>query len=96
MKAISSGLKAADAAIFAAPCWYLGISIVGDDGTDVVATVWDSPDTTTTNDTEIDYIKCTDEKYNMCHIMKFPVWCAKGISVVMDAAEGDYIVWYAL
>ena len=96
MKAKSSGLKAASAAICASPCWYLGISLVTDDSDDVLATVWDSPDATITDDTVVDYVKGCDENLNPCHIMQFPVWCSKGITVLLDAAEGDYVVWYAL
>jgi len=96
MKAKSSGLKAASAVIFAHPCWYLGCTLVTDTGTDVLATVWNSATSTTTNDDEMDYLKCTDETLNECHIMSKPLWCSDGIYVQLDAAEGDYIVWYAL
>ena len=97
MKAKSSGIKAASAVIHAHPCWYLGMSI-RDDGsaTDVIANVWDSETTTTTNDVQIDVLQCSDEVRNECHVMQFPIWCSKGITVLLDAAEGDYVVWYAL
>jgi len=95
VKARSSGLKGTSIAICDFPCWYLGITLVTEDAQDVVATVWDSPTTTTTDDTEVDYVKCTDETLNVCHIMRFPVWCSKGISVVLSAVQGDYIVWFA-
>ena len=94
MKAISSGIKAADAAIHAGACWYLGITIVTDGTKDVIATVYDDPDSS--DGTEVDYVQCSDEMLNVCHMLRFPVWCANGIYVEMDAAEGDYIVWYAL
>ena len=96
MKAISSGLKAASDAIHAGPCWYLGAVHVTDTSADNVMTVWDSPDTTVTNDTEIDYFIGEDTVKTLCHIMKEPVWCSKGISCVLDAADASYIVWYAL
>jgi len=95
MRAISSGLQAASAAIFAGPCFYLGAVHVTDGSADNVMTVWDSPDTTVTNDTEVDYFVGEDTVKTLCHIMKEPVWCAKGISCVLDAADGKYIVYYA-
>jgi len=101
MKAISSSLQAASAVIFAGSCWYLGGTLVTDPtngGTakDVIMTIWDSPTSTTTDDVEIDYFQGSDEVLNECHILEEPVWCSKGIYAKLDAAEGDYIVWYAL
>ena len=96
MKALSSGSKAASAAIHNGACWYLGMVLVADAGTDCLATVWDSPDTTVTNDTVLDLVKGSDEDISPRSILVHPVWCSKGISVVLDAAEGDYVVWYAL
>jgi hypothetical protein len=93
MKAISSGLQAGDSAISAGPCWYLGATIVATDGSSIK--IWDSETTTTTNDTEIDYFKCTAEKLSECHILKNPIWCSKGISTVKSGTV-SVIVWYAL
>jgi hypothetical protein len=95
MKAISSGIQTGDAAIHDDSCWYLGTTAVGDDGTDTKLVIWDNA--SAGSGTEVDYIQCTDENYNVCHIMKFPVWCANGIYAEADVSgEVDYIVWYAL
>jgi len=93
MKAISSSLQAADSAIFAGPCWYLGATIVATDGSSIV--IWDSPTSTTTDDVEVDYFKCTAEKLSECHILKNPVWCSKGIYTIKSGTV-SVIVWYAL
>ena len=92
MKAKSSGLNAASAAVYAKPCFYLGCTVVGANA--ATLKVWDSPTTTTSGDTEIDYIKCTTQKYNISHILEVPVWCAKGISGVITGTA-SYIIWYA-
>jgi len=82
MKAISSGLKTNDAAIFAGPCWYLGASV------GAAAVIWNSENTTTTDDTEIDTFAAAG-----FHSLKEPVWCSKGISGIIT---GNFIVWYAM
>jgi len=93
MKAMSIGLKATDIVVHAHPCWYLGATVVGENG--ATLTIWDSPDSTTDNDVEIDYFKCTTQKYNICHILKEPVWCSKGIFPIKTGTV-SVIVWYAL
>ena len=94
MKAKSSGLKTNSAAICDKPCFYLGTTVVGDNTKDLILTIFDNASTGA--GTEVDYFQCTDENYNVCHIMRFPVWCANGIYGKMDvASEGDFIVWYA-
>ena len=93
MKAKSSGLLHVSAAVCDKPCFYLGITLVTDGTKDVIATVFDDPDSAA--GVEVDYLQCSDESLNECHIMRFPVWCAYGIWVELDAVEGDYIVWYA-
>ena len=85
----------------AGACWYLGGTLVTDPtngGTakDVKLVIWDSPDSTLTNDTEVDYYQCSDEVLNESHLSGEPIWCANGIYAKLDAKEGDYIVWYAL
>ena len=96
MKAISSGLKSASAVIFDKPCWYLGASLITDTGADDKLTIYDSPDATVTNDTEVDYLQASDEVLNEFHSLNHPVWCSKGIYAKLDADTGDYIIWYAL
>lgn len=100
MKAKSSGLQTNSAQIIVEPCWYLGTTVVADNATDLILAVWDSKDLNVDADSMdivVDYLQCTDENYNQCHIMRFPVWCPQGIYAKMDtASEGDYIVWYAL
>lgn len=96
MKVLSSGLQAASAAIHDGPCFFCGYSLVTDDTKDVLMTVWDSPDSTTTNDTVVGYAKCSDESLTVHEMFTHPIWCSKGIYAALDAAEGDYIIYYAL
>ncbi len=96
MKVLSSGLQADSAVIHDGPCFFCGYSLVTDDTTDVLMTVWDSPDSTTTNDTVVGYAKCADETLTVHEMFPYPIWCSKGIYAELDAAEGDYIIYYAL
>ena len=91
----SSGLQAASAVIHDGPCFYWGASVVTDDTKDVILTVWDSPNSTTTNDIVIDYLKCSDETLNVFHTFAQPVHCPNGLYAALDAAEGDYVIYFS-
>lgn len=93
MKAMSIGLKTSDTSVHDGSCWYLGATVVG--ANDATLTIWDSPDSTLTGDIEVDYFKCTTEKYNICHILKNPIWCSRGI-YPKKSGTVSVIVWYAL
>ena len=81
MVAKSSGKVTNSDVVFAGPCWYLGIS------TSATYVVWDSPTSVVTGDTEVDYAAVAGS------YSPGPIWCAKGIYVVIT---GDFVAWYAL
>ena len=96
MKILSSGLQDASAVISAKPCYLWGFSLVTDDSKDVLMTLWDSETSTTTNDVVVGYAKCSDESLTVHEMFPYPVYCAKGLYAALDAAEGDYIIYYSL
>lgn len=77
----SSGKITNSAVVFAGPCFYLGISA------SATYDVWDSPTSETTGDIEVDYSAAAGS------YSPGPIWCAKGIYVVIT---GNFIVWYSL
>ncbi|MBC8499495.1 MAG: hypothetical protein H8D39_03095 [Candidatus Atribacteria bacterium] len=91
----SSGLNGASAAIFVGHCRLIGVSFVGDTATEPTLKLWDNA--TEGSGTEIAFLMVSDE----CHFanIMFPgngVECDNGIYAQLSAAEGDYIVYYAL
>ena len=94
MKVLSSGVQAASAVIHAGACFFCGYSLVTDDTKDVAMTVYNNA--TEASGTAVGYAKCTDESYTVHEMFPYPVWCSAGIYASLDAAEGDYIIYYAL
>ena len=94
MKVKSSGIQAAAGAIVAHECFFCGYSIVTDAEDDVLLTVYDNA--SAASGTVVGYAKCSDESLTVHEMFPYPIWCANGIYADLDAAEGDYIIYYAL
>jgi len=91
----SSGLKGASAVIYAGPCWYLGVTFVGDTGKEPTLTIYNNA--TEGSGTVVDFVMVSDE----CHTVVTNyspegVYCSAGIYASLSAAEGDYVVRYRL
>lgn len=81
MQIKSSGKVTNSKMVFPGPCYYIGISA------SATYVVWDSETTVTDGDIEVDYAAAAGS------YSPGPIWCAKGIYVVIT---GDFVAWYAL
>jgi len=88
----SSGKISATGAAVAAPCKFIGVTLVGDTAKEPTLTLYDDPDSA--HGTVLAFLMVSDETHFASFMLPKPIRCANGIWGVLSAAEGDFIVYY--